>query len=130
VSTLGQSLAERRAADPAEPAYASAPAGTGSLLVHLWSGESWVFPWSQFVDARLTGESGAEELILAFARRAVAVRGRYLRRLLPEIAGFRIESLRGLPPEYRPPASAGEPFIEDVRVLPLSEFDAPSEEPR
>jgi hypothetical protein len=121
MSALEKSLAERRAGDPGVLVYASAPAGVGSLLVHLWDGDSWVFPWSQFVDARLTGDVDAEELVLAFTRKAVVVRGRNLRKLLPEIAAFRVESLRSLPPAYGPSASGGEPFIADVRVLPLAE---------
>lgn len=120
MSTLQQSVRQRRDADPDAPACVSVGEQTPGLVIAAWQSESWVLPWSHLVSVRWDGSDGEEQLSLAFTSHAVAVQGRNLRPLLADVAGFRLGYLRELPPEYRSRFPADAPFISGIEVRALA----------
>lgn len=123
MSTLKESLTRRRTGEPplngsCHSTDASAPA----LSIHAEGGELWVLPWSHFVSARYTADGNGERLVLLFANHEVELHGVCLAALVPEIAGFRLDSLRCLPAKYELQGDAAEPFIEH---LSIRRVDAP-----
>lgn len=118
MSSLQQSIAQRRTTDAPNLSCASTLTHSPSLLIHLWRGESWVLPWSHFAGARLSIQDGADRLELSFASQRVTVTGARLSALLDDISHFRLESLRVLPPEYR--------SIEDDRTAHVAAIEVES----
>ena len=117
MSTLKESLIHRRVEEsPSAGASYSADDAVPALLIHAGSGELWVLPWSHFVSARHTCAGDLEQVTLLFATHEVELQGIRLASLLPEIAGFRLGSLRSLPAKYEPQGNASEPFIEHLSV--------------
>lgn len=87
-----------------------------SLLVFKWDNHSWVLPWSYFLGAHHeTGETG-EQLTLSFSLCEVVIRGERLDLLLPDIASYRLESLRELPEKYRDSPAPSAPSIRALTV--------------
>jgi hypothetical protein len=120
MSTLKESLTGRRTAGPsAEGRCHSADASAPALSIHTEGGELWVLPWSHFLSARHTAEGNGERLVLLFANHEVDLHGVRLASLVPEIAGFRLDSLRCLPAKYEPQGDATEPFIEHLAIRPI-----------
>jgi len=119
MSSLKESLLERRAAKAADASCAVASAPTATLVVSTWKGDTWVLPWSQLANARFGGPHGSERLELAFPSCHVVIHGRRLRSLLDDLAAFRLVSVRDFPPEYRPPAETTDAFIARIEVRPL-----------
>ncbi|MDP3073825.1 MAG: hypothetical protein Q8N18_26305 [Opitutaceae bacterium] len=117
MSTLREELAERRATQTAEAAFVVASAPVATLVVSIWEGDTWVLPWAQFANAKLGGSTRLE---LSFPNHVVVIQGRKLRALLPDLAAFRVSSVRDFPPDYRPPGEAGQPFITRIEVRPRS----------
>lgn len=122
MSTLQQSIAQRRAVEPAGLSCVSVQAQTPSLLIHTWQGESWVLPWSHFSCARFNVSDGNEQLDLSFANCRVIVIGEQLSALIDDLAAFRVGCLRDLPSEYRQPTTEGAPFISRIDVRPIAEI--------
>ena len=117
MSTLKESLIHRRIGESASDGGCySTEASVPALSIHAGSGELWVLPWSHFVSARHTGDGNGERLTLLFANHEVELHGNRLASLVPEIAGFRLDSLRSLPAKYEPQGNASEPFIERLSV--------------
>jgi hypothetical protein len=117
VSTLKESLTHRRIGDsPSDGICHSTDASAPTLSIHAESGELWVLPWSHFVSARHTADGSGERLALLFANHEVELHGARLASLMPEIAGFRLDSLRSLPAKYEPQGNAAEAFIERLSV--------------
>jgi hypothetical protein len=120
MSTLKESLTCRRTAGlPSEGRCHSTDASAPALSIHTESGELWVLPWSHFVSARLIAGGNGERLMLLFANHEVELNGVRLASLVPEIAGFRLDSLRSLPAKYEPQGDATEPFIEHLSIRPV-----------
>ena len=120
MSTLKETIVLRRAAEsPSEIGCYSTDASVPALLIHAGPGEVWILPWSHFASGRYTANGSREQLTLLFAHHEVALHGTCLGSLLPEIAGFRLESLRSLPAKYEPQGNASEPFIEHLSVRPM-----------
>ena len=94
----------------------STDASVPALSIQAESGELWVLPWSHFVSARHTADGNGERLALLFANHEVELHGARLASLVPEIAAFRLDSLRSLPAKYEPQGDASEPFIERLSV--------------
>lgn len=127
MSTLKESLQQRRIAELPESRSCDSTEVPGrALQIESWNGENWVFPWSHFSAARHQRNSGGEQLVLSFANYEVVVDGARLVLLLPEIAGFRVDTLRGLPAKYELQSNGSEPFIKRLSVRPISR--PPSEE--
>lgn len=118
MSTLQQSINARRAADMAALACASVGEPAPALVVAIWQGESWVFPWSHLASVRWEGSEGRERLSFVFTGYVVGVEGWNLRSLLTDIAAFRLGSLRELPSEYENKLSADAPFVSRIGVRP------------
>ena len=117
MSTLQETLIHRRVGElSSDGGCYSTEASVPALLIYAGSGELWVLPWSHFVSARHTGEGGRERLALLFANHEVELHGTRLASLVPEIAGFRLDSLRSLPAKYEPQGNVSEPFIERLSV--------------
>ena len=120
MSTLQENLQQRRTAElPQSLSSNSAEAPGRALQIHSWNGETWVFPWSHFSAARHQGTGESEQLVLSFANHEVVVDGVRLLSLLPEIAGFRLDSLRSLPTKYEPQGNGSEPFVKRLSVRPV-----------
>jgi hypothetical protein len=117
MSTLKESLIHRRIGEPPlENGCYSTEASVPALSIYAENGELWVLPWSHFVSARHTGEGNGERLVLLFANHEVELHGTRLASLVPEIAGFRLDSLRSLPAKYEPQGNVSAPFIERLSV--------------
>ncbi len=118
MSTLQESVEARRAAKPAELACAVVASQGPTLTVSIWKGRSWVLPWSYLVAASLTDDTEPETLELSFTGHVVTVTGQNLRRVLDDLAGFRVACLRDLPPDYRARLPADAPRIMRIEVRP------------
>ena len=117
MSTLKESLTHRRTGEPPSDGRChSTDASAPALSIQAESGELWVLPWSHFVSARHTADGNGERLALLFANHEVDLHGARLASLVPEIAAFRLDSLRSLPAKYEPQGDATEPFIERLSV--------------
>ena len=117
MSTLKESLIHRRIGEsPSESGCYSTEASVPALSIYAENGELWVLPWSHFVSARHTGDGNCERLALLFTNHEVELHGTRLASLVPEIAGFRLDSLRSLPAKYEPQGNVCEPFIERLSV--------------
>ena len=116
MSTLKTLLSERRAAEfPAGAHTTAAVAQSSSVLVFKWNNQSWVLPWSYFLGAHHEVVESGEQLTLSFSLCEVVVTGKRLALLLPDIAAYRLESLRELPDKYRNEDSAA-PSIREIVV--------------
>ena len=119
MSMLRETLIHCRAAEsPPDAGCHSAGESVPALSIHTRDGERWVLPWSHFVSARHRGDGGRERLTLLFASHEVELQGVRLAALLPEIARFRLGSLRSLPAKYESHGGDCEPFIERLSVRP------------
>jgi len=117
MSTLKESLIHRRIGEsPSDGGCYSTEASVPALSIYAENGELWVLPWSHFVSARHTDDGNGERLALLFANHEVELHGTRLASLVPEIAGFRLDSLRSLPAKYEPQGNASAPFIERLSV--------------
>jgi hypothetical protein len=122
MSTLQEALQHRRAAEPpADRSCDSANEPVRSLQIHAWAGDKWVLPWAQFSFAHHAGSGDNERLVLFFANHEVILEGARLAMLLPEIAGFRLDCLRDMPPKFRAQAEKGEPFISRLVVRDITD---------
>jgi len=127
MSTLREELAERRAVQTAEAPFVVASVPASTLVISSWEGDTWVFPWAQLANAKFGGNTRLE---LSFPNHVVVIQGRKLRSLVPDLAAFRVSSVRDFPPDYRPPAETGQPFITriDVRARAIApEIREPSQ---
>lgn len=125
MSSLHESISLRRAAEPAETACVVLGAPQPGLLVAAWTGSSWVLPWSYLVNARFTEPPG--ELVLSFSSHVVTAEGDNLRRVLDDLALFRVGCLRDLPDKYRLQLPADAPFIRRLWVQPALSASTHSE---
>lgn len=114
MSTLKQSLHQRRAEDVAVVSCVTTQERQSALIVSAWAGDSRVLPWAQFTSARFS----SNRIDLSFANCLVIVSGKNLHALLDDIAAYRIGALRELPADYRHKPSEGEPFISRIEVRP------------
>jgi hypothetical protein len=118
MSTLKTLLSERRPTDaPTDAKSATTVAPSPSLLVFKWDNRSWVLPWSYFLGARHELSKSDEQLTLSFTLCEVIVTGKNLDLLLPDIAAYRLESLRELPEKYH---EGSAPSIRTIAVVPVS----------
>ena len=121
MSTLKHLVAERRAADLSSGAQsASAMAQSPSVLVFKWNNQSWVLPWAYFLGAHHETTDAGEQLTLSFSLREVVIQGRNLDQLLPDIAAYRLESLRELPDKYRESTAGDAPVISSIIIQPVA----------
>lgn len=116
MSSLKESLTQRRAVEQADLACVSLSAQTSALMLCTWRGESWVLPWSQLLGARLGTVESDDQLELSFVSYLVTINGENLRGILDDLAAFRIACLRDLPPDYRSQSGEHEPFIARIEV--------------
>lgn len=120
MSTLQESVDARRAAKAAEFACVVIAAQGPTLTVSIWQGRSWVLPWSYFVAASLADDGETETLELSFSGYVVTVTGQNLRRVLDDLAGFRVTCLRDLPADYRARLPVDAPAIAKIEVRPAT----------
>jgi hypothetical protein len=116
MSSLKESLTQRRAAESADLACVSVSAQTSALVLRTWRGESWVLPWAQLLGARLGAVENKDQLELSFVGYLVTISGENLFELLEDLAAFRIACLRDLPADYRSQSGEHEPFIAGIEV--------------
>jgi hypothetical protein len=122
MSTLKESLQQRRAAElPESRSCDPVDVPNRGLLIETGTGETWVFPWSHFSAARHKTMDQEEQLVLCFVNYEVVLQGVRLAALLPEIAGYRVETLRSLPAKYEPQAPPATPFIKRLSISPVGE---------
>lgn len=125
MSSLLESASLRRAAEQAGVACVTLGAPQPGLLVAAWTGPSWVLPWSYLVNARFTEPPG--ELVLSFTSHVVTAEGDNLRRVLDDLASFRVGCLRDLPGDYQSQMPTDAPFIRRLWVRPASSTPPRSE---
>jgi hypothetical protein len=126
MSVLQQSLEKRRATETSEFACVTISAPTPAVVIASWSGESWVLPWAHFVAARYNSSNEEETLELSFAGHTVVASGRNFRRILDDLASFRIGWLRDLPTEYEAQGRDEETYIGRITVTSLPNSRDPS----
>lgn len=124
MSSLHESVSRRRAAEPAGLSCVVVGAPQPGLLVTLWSGASWVLPWSYLVNARFINPPG--QLELSFTSHIVLAEGDNLGGVLDDLAGFRLGCLRDLPDNYRAQLAPDVPFIRRLLVRPASRSENPA----
>ena len=115
-NTLPSTLNDHRPAGQVIPACVSAPNLASALIIWNWTGDSWVLPWSYFVNASLTGPEHCARLELVFTSHLVTLSGENLRVLLADFAFHRVGTLRDLPEQFRPRPDKGRPFIAQIEV--------------
>ena len=120
MSTLDESLAERRAGRDTKRSYTLARVETGTLVLSLWQREKWILPWTQFVSARFAGEKGGQHLELSFASACVVIKGENLHGLVAALATLRVSAICDLPAQFASRCGPGEPFISHLEVRPVS----------
>jgi hypothetical protein len=122
MSSLQQALKDRRAETTVETAGlcvavgASAPA----LVVNLFSGKRWAFPWNYFVCVEYAKDATGDRLVLRFTHYEILVEGRHLVGLVDDVAMQRVEHLRELPERFAAETNRGEPFIGRIQVRPVA----------
>jgi hypothetical protein len=120
MSTLEESLAERRADKETKRSCTLARIETSTLVLSLWQREKWVLPWSQFVSARFASENGGQHLELSFGCVCVVITGENLHGLVDALATLRVSALCDLPAQFAPRCGQGEPFISRLEVRPAA----------
>lgn len=118
MSSLHDSVSRRRAAEPAGLSCVTVGPPQPGLLVTLWTGGTWVLPWSTLVNARFTDPPG--QLELTFTSHVVLAEGDNLGGVLGDLAGFRLGCLRDLPDDYRAQLAPDVPYIRRLVVRPAS----------
>lgn len=116
MSTLQESVDARRAGKPTEFACVEVTSQVPAVIVCMLKGPSWALPWSCLIVAECDEANAGEVLKLSFNGYLVTAVGRNLRRVLNDIAGFRVACLREMPPEYRSRVPADAPFIARLEV--------------
>lgn len=127
MSSLHDSISRRRAEESAGPSCVTIGGPQPGLLIAIWEGPSWVLPWSYLVNAKLTDPPG--ELEMSFSSHVIVVEGDNLRRVLEDLALFRVVGLRDLPADYRAQLPTDAPFIRRIVVRPVPPPSAPRGNP-
>jgi hypothetical protein len=115
MSSLQQSIERRRAAEPALLSCVDVSAQP-TLVVALWQGKNWAFPWSSFQKASVEEHEGRDELAVAFTHEEIVATGENLQKIWPDITAFRVALLRNLPAEYRSRVGRDVPFITKLEI--------------
>src|SRR5450432_2900570 len=126
MSVLQQSLERRRATEILEFACVTITAPAPAMVISSWEGESWVLPWAHFVAARLNCSNQEEILELSFAGHTVVASGRNFRRILDDLASFRVGWLRDLPTEYEARNREEDIYVSRITVTSLSNSEHPA----
>jgi hypothetical protein len=121
MSALKDELLARRATQPQSISCVAGPARPPALMIRPWGGETLVLPWSRFESARFVGAETDGQVVLSFTGHRVTITGENLHGLLDDIAEFRVDCLRELPPQYRASAGAGAPFIAGIQIRELAD---------
>ncbi|MEO6002303.1 MAG: hypothetical protein ABIZ04_21240 [Opitutus sp.] len=121
MSSLQQALKDRRAETTVEtaPLCVAVGASTPALVVNLFSGKRWAFPWSYFVCVEYEKDAAVDRLIIRFTHYEILLEGRHLVGLVDDVAMQRVEHLRELPERFAAGTSTGEPFIDRIQVRPV-----------
>lgn len=114
--SLHNQVDERRRAEERSKCYDSGGfSAAASLRVILGNGESWLFPWHRFLNAKFAGD----RLVLTFAEYRVEIHGRNLGYPFEKyVAEFTLRMIRELPAEYAAVADPKDTFITEIRILP------------
>lgn len=115
MSSLQQSIERRRAAEPALLSSVDVSAQP-TLVVAIWQGKTWAFPWTHFQKASVEERDGREELAVFFTHDEVVATGENLQKVWPDITGFRVALLRDLPAQYRARVGRDAPFITKIEI--------------
>jgi hypothetical protein len=118
MSVLQQALAQRRAEAatllPAPCVVIGAP--LPAVIFAPWSGGVWVQPWIHFFSAHHVIGDEAEQIAFLFAHYEITANGINLSALVPEIAAFRLQMLRELPPAT-PLVTTTEPQVRRLAIV-------------
>jgi len=121
MTTLKESLEQRRAESRSVRSYELANEPVLSLQIHSWDGEKTVLPWANFNSAGHRSTGAGEQLTLRFDEYEVSLQGVRLALLLPKIASFHLAWVCGQSVEYLVEASKKEAFITRVSVRSLAD---------
>lgn len=124
MSTLQRLMNEKRADLSDAQAHASfvTKLNPTVLAVLTSTGPAWLLSWTHFAFARFEPGHERDSLTLRFVAVEVTARGLYLASLQEPIVELRLALLRVAPTRYQK-ASVVEPFIDSLRVEPLSTGD-------
>ncbi len=122
MTTLRESLEQRRAESPSVRSYELANEPVLSLQIHSWDGEKTVLPWANFNSAGHRSTGAGEQLTLRFDEYEVVLQGVRLALLLPKIASFHLAWVCGQSAEYLTGANKKEAFITRVAVRCLTDL--------
>lgn len=115
MSSLQQSIERRRAAEPALLSCVEVSAQP-TLVVSIWQGKNWAFPWSGFQKASVEEHEGRDELAVLFTHDEIVATGENLKKVWVDITGFRVALLRDLPTQYRSRVGRDAPFITKIEI--------------
>lgn len=115
MSSLQQSIERRRAAEPALLSCVDV-SGQPTLVVSIWQGKIWAFPWTHFQKASVEERDGRDELAVLFTHDEILATGDNLQKVWADIAGFRVALLRDLPAQYRSRVGRDAPFITKIEI--------------
>jgi hypothetical protein len=120
MTTLDESLAERRASRDTKSSYVLERVETSTVLLSLWQREKWILPWTQFISARFALEKGGQQIELSFVSACVVIKGENLQGLVDALATLRVSAICDLPAQFASRCVPGEPFISHLEVRPVS----------
>jgi hypothetical protein len=115
MSSLQQSIERRRAAEPAMLSCVEVSAQP-TLVVSIWQGKNWAFPWTHFQKATVEERDGRDELAVSFTHDEILAIGENLQKVWADITGFRVALLRDLPAQYRSRVGRDAPFISKIEI--------------
>lgn len=120
MTTLDESLAERRASRDTKRSYTLERVETSTLVLSLWQREKWILPWTQFISARFDPEKGGHQIELWFGSACVVIKGENLHGLVDALATLRVSAICDLPTQFASRCGPGEPFVSHLEVRPVS----------
>lgn len=123
MSSLQQSIERRRAAEPALMSCVDMSAQP-TLVVSIWQGKTWAFPWTHFQKASVEECDGREELAVMFTHDEIVAIGENLHKVWADITAFRVALLRDLPAQYRSRVGRDVPFITKIEIRQPTGADA------
>ena len=115
MSSLQQSIERRRAAEPVVLSCVDVTAQP-TLVVALWQGKTWAFPWTHFQKASVEERDGRDELAVLFTHDEIFATGENLQKVWADITAFRVALLRDLPAQYRARVGRDAPFIAKIEI--------------
>jgi hypothetical protein len=88
------------------------------LKVDVAPGESFLFPYQQFLNAQHTRTDGEELLKISFGTHEIAISGRHLAEIAAALQGLAVECISTVPPRYRKLPDTDGAWVTQIDVRP------------